>query len=139
MTNNRSGKYSRALLVVGLSVLGLSASLHADDTEIYQTTYDASLSGRPKVLIAIDDSGSMDTVVPDSKPAYDPAATYTGTANTSRIYWSTTGSPSVRFGTKWLSMTSTCAQSALLTDSSSASRLAKSADRMLGEICTTQP
>ena len=93
MTNNRSGKYSRALLVVGLSVLGLSASLHADDTEIYQTTYDASLSGRPKVLIAIDDSGSMDTVVPNSKPAYDPAATYTGTAVSTRIYWSTTGSP----------------------------------------------
>jgi hypothetical protein len=52
---------------------------------------------------------------------------------------STTGSPSVRLGTKWLSMTSTWAQSALLTDSSSACRLAKSADRMLGEICTPPP
>ena len=52
---------------------------------------------------------------------------------------STTGSPSVRLGTKWLSMTSTWAQSALLTDSSSAARLAKSADRMLGEICTPPP
>ena len=45
--------------MVGLSVLALSASLRADDTEIYQTTYDARLTGRPKVLIALDDSGSM--------------------------------------------------------------------------------
>jgi hypothetical protein len=48
---------------------------------------------------------------------------------------STTGRPRVRFGTKWLSMTSTCSQSATLATAaaSSASR-AKSADRMLGEI-----
>ena len=49
---------------------------------------------------------------------------------------STTGSPRVRLGTKWASMTSTCAQSAFAMRPSSASRLAKSADRMLGEICT---
>ena len=39
---------------------------------------------------------------------------------------STTGSPSVRFGTKWLSITSTCAQSAVAMRASSCSRLAKS-------------
>ena len=49
---------------------------------------------------------------------------------------STTGRPRVRFGTKWPSITSTWAQSALAIRASSASRLAKSADRMLGEICT---
>src|SRR6476646_2688482 len=49
---------------------------------------------------------------------------------------STTGSPRVKFGTKWLSMTSTCAQSALEMAPSSRSRLAKSADRIDGEICT---
>ena len=48
---------------------------------------------------------------------------------------STTGSPSVRFGTKWLSMTSTCAQSASAIRASSSARRAKSAVRMLGEIC----
>src|ERR1700733_5875 len=50
---------------------------------------------------------------------------------------STTGRPRVRFGTKWLSITSTCSQSAVSSTAlaSSASR-AKSADRMLGEICT---
>src|SRR6478735_626580 len=49
---------------------------------------------------------------------------------------STTGSPRVRLGTKWLSMTSTCAQSAFEMAASSRSRLAKSADRIDGEICT---
>src|SRR5918994_790040 len=49
---------------------------------------------------------------------------------------STTGRPRVRLGTKWLSMTSTCAQSAVAMAPSSRSRLAKSADRIDGEICT---
>jgi len=93
MMGNRLGKYSRAVLVVSLSVLGTSMALRADDTEIYQTTYDAALTGRPKVLIAIDDSGSMRTVVTDSKPAYDPTVTYASVADNTRIYWSTDGAP----------------------------------------------
>src|SRR5450755_3221055 len=48
----------------------------------------------------------------------------------------TIGSPSVRFGTKWLSMTSTCSQSAPVTAAASSARWAKSADRMLGAINT---
>ena len=47
---------------------------------------------------------------------------------------STTGSPSVRFGTKWLSITSTCMASELGTDSIAVCRFAKSADKMLGMI-----
>jgi hypothetical protein len=47
---------------------------------------------------------------------------------------STTGRPSVRFGTKWLSITSTWSQSALETLSASEARLAKSEASMLGEI-----
>src|SRR3954451_7795948 len=42
--------------------------------------------------------------------------------------------PKVRFGTKWLSMTSTWIQSELGTRASSAPRAAKSAVRMLGVI-----
>src|SRR5215211_7228372 len=49
---------------------------------------------------------------------------------------STTGSPRVRFGTKWLSMTSTCIASELGTDSMAVCRFAKSADKMLGMILT---
>ena len=45
---------------------------------------------------------------------------------------STTGRPSVRLGTKWLSITSTCSPSALGTDSMADCRLAKSADSRLG-------
>ena len=47
---------------------------------------------------------------------------------------STTGSPRVRLGTKWLSITSTCSPSALGTDSMAACRLAKSADSRLGRM-----
>src|SRR3954462_9652983 len=42
----------------------------------------------------------------------------------------------VRFGTKWLSMTSTWTQSASPTAMTSSASRAKSADRMLGDICT---
>ena len=54
-----------------------------------------------------------------------------------RLSASTIGSPRVRLGTKWPSMTSTCAQSAVAMRPSSDSRLAKSADRMLGLIWST--
>src|SRR6476619_2581105 len=47
---------------------------------------------------------------------------------------STIVGPNVRFGTKWLSITSTCTQSALPIRRTSAPRLAKSALRMLGVI-----
>src|SRR6476469_7816022 len=47
---------------------------------------------------------------------------------------STMVGPKVRFGTKWLSITSTCTQSALPIRRTSAPRFAKSALRMLGVI-----
>ena len=77
-----------------------------------------------------------------------PASTYPGAqrSGSSIIRWqssgwsaafasdSTIGIPSVRFGTKWLSITSTCSQSALDTAAASSARWAKSAVRMLGAI-----
>ena len=47
---------------------------------------------------------------------------------------STTGSPRVRFGTKWLSITSTCSQSAPVTTAASSASRAKSAARIDGAI-----
>ena len=47
---------------------------------------------------------------------------------------STIVGPNVRFGTKWLSITSTCTQSAPGMRATSAPRFAKSALRMLGVI-----
>jgi hypothetical protein len=77
-----------------------------------------------------------------------PASTYPGAqrSGSSIIRWqssgvsvafardSTTGMPRVRFGTKWLSITSTCSQSALDTAAASSASRAKSAVRMLGAI-----
>src|SRR6476620_12255704 len=54
-----------------------------------------------------------------------------GIGLTSWIRW-TTGRPRERFGTKWLSITSTCTASAVLILWSSDWRFAKSAERMLG-------
>ena len=48
---------------------------------------------------------------------------------------STTGSPSVRFGTKWLSITSTWSQSAEESLRHSSASTAKSLVKILGDIC----
>lgn len=93
MMSNRIGKLRGVLLLVSLVVLCSSTSLRADDTEIYQTTYDPAITQRPKVLIAIDDSGSMNFIVPGQRPKYNPAATYANKHNSARLYWSTTGTP----------------------------------------------
>ncbi|MCB1699968.1 MAG: hypothetical protein H6985_12895 [Pseudomonadales bacterium] len=87
MKGDSLGIISRALLAVGLVLLGPGTSLHADDTEIYQTTYNEGATGRPKVLIVIDDSGSMDTTVPGQRPAYDPSASYDKKHESDRVYW----------------------------------------------------
>ena len=78
-----------------------------------------------------------------------PASAYSGAhrSGSSIIRWQstgrvaclssarTTGRPRVRFGTKWLSMTSTCSQSAAgATAAASSASRAKSADKTLGEI-----
>lgn len=62
----------------------------ADDTEIYQKT-EYSGSSRPKVLIILDTSGSMNAVAQagGEKPFYDPGETYADAGfDDSKIYWS---------------------------------------------------
>ncbi len=54
-------KTGRALVATVLVAVGINSSLYADDTEIYQIS-----GGRPKVLIVIDDSGSMGTALEGS-------------------------------------------------------------------------
>src|SRR3954447_21898298 len=79
---------------------------------------------------------------------YAPASAYGGAqrSGSSIIRWqsigmsvlfsnaSTTGSPMVRFGTKWLSITSTCSQSAPVTAATSSPSSAKSAARIDGAM-----
>ncbi len=90
-----------------LPVLFLPATeARADDTEIYRAAYaSGSGTGRPKVLIIFDNSGSMDTLA-EQKPAYDPSTTYdtvTGVVS-GRLYWATGSSgnpPSANTG-QWI-------------------------------------
>jgi type IV pilus assembly protein PilY1 len=77
----------------------LQAPAMADDTEIYQATLSASGDARPKVLLLVDDSGSMGAVAQEGgeKPPYDPNATYVDAGfDDTKIYWSTSNSkPSI--------------------------------------------
>ena len=75
------------ILVSAISI-GWIAHSSADDTEIYQASAAASTNGRPKVLVIFDDSGSMSTNVTVQPPAFNPATTYTGSHDSSRIYFS---------------------------------------------------
>ncbi len=77
---------TKLIAVVLISISWLSHS-SADDTEIYQAQASASASGRPKVLIIFDDSGSMRNDVTVQPPAYDPNEAYAGTWDESRIYF----------------------------------------------------
>lgn len=91
MGRNGLGNTGRALLAASLVAVGSSASLKADDTEIYQASYSpGGAGGRPNVLIIFDDSGSMGTNVYAQPPAYDPTATYPIPASSSSntmVYW----------------------------------------------------
>ena len=61
MIGNVVYRSARVLIAIALVGMSLSGSLYADDTEIYQI-----YGGRPKVLLAIDDSGSMSTALDGS-------------------------------------------------------------------------
>jgi type IV pilus assembly protein PilY1 len=67
--------------------------LLADDTEIYLGDLDFSADIRPNILFIIDTSGSMGTSVTVSNGSYDPATSYSGDCDASRIYWDSDGNP----------------------------------------------
>ncbi len=90
-------------LVVGAT---LAFPVSADDTEIFLTQFEGTglSSGRPKVLIVFDNSGSMRNGVPQAKPDYDPAIDWTDQSDypgapdnfrNDRIYWSFDGNPPI--------------------------------------------
>lgn len=78
-------------LLASLSLMAYSGLASADDTEIYQNTTDPATVGRPKVLIVLDDSGSMGSNVANQKPRYSSSTTYTGVHNSTRVYYSVDG------------------------------------------------
>lgn len=99
------------LTVPAVAAFALTSAIFpatADDTEIYQAEYDSSTitngGARAKVLIAFDDSGSMNTQVEQQRPLYDPSESYTVSFTADRIYWSTSGSvPSPSNNSNWFS------------------------------------
>jgi type IV pilus assembly protein PilY1 len=97
MLGKSVGNLGRTLLVAGLVVAGSSGSLNADDTEIYQASYDPGQTGsRPNVLIIFDDSGSMRSLITQQPPRYDATATdylMVSPLDNSRVYWSDNSNP----------------------------------------------
>ncbi len=94
-------------LFVPLLVIVLSISApptYSQDTELYVGNTSAVTSGRPKVLIIMDNSGSMNRIVPGTRTIYDPTITYPtqGNIQSDRIYWSKNGTPPNATTGKWL-------------------------------------
>ena len=58
------------------AIIGVSASIFADDTELYVVESSLRTGASPKVLIIFDNSGSMGTIEEDAPGAYDSATTY---------------------------------------------------------------
>jgi type IV pilus assembly protein PilY1 len=89
------------LAFAALSVLLLPQPTPADDTEIYRAEGSENLTGRPKVLIVFDDSGSMGDEVAQQRPPYNPNGTYDNKFDSDRIYWTTDGSIPVQGSSDW--------------------------------------
>ncbi len=78
-------------LASALYILMSGAPLYADDIEIFTGINANAITANPNVLFIIDTSGSMNSSVTVTTGVYDPATTYAGTCDSSRYYWSQTG------------------------------------------------
>lgn len=64
-------------------------SANGEDVELFVGTGGvSSIQSRPNILLILDDSISMNAEV-ESQVDYDPAVTYDGTCDSSRVYWDT--------------------------------------------------
>ena len=78
--------------LINLSVLG---NVYADDTDIYldSSTNTSTVDILPKIMIILDNSGSMETNSILVGASYDPATTYTGGSwQSDKVYWTTSSS-----------------------------------------------
>jgi len=104
-------------LVVGMSGISQTA---AKDTDIYLMAPQVTRDDAPNVLIILDNSGSMDTVISSTRPTYDPAVNYCSSSAVNaivsgassgipgncssisgRIYWSFNSSPPSMSSSDW--------------------------------------
>tara|TARA_R110002110_G_scaffold415765_1_gene655143 strand:- start:22427 stop:26056 length:3630 start_codon:yes stop_codon:yes gene_type:complete len=112
-TTTLLGKLRQSPWALTLASLMFAGTLtQADDREIYQSSFSLEDTGRPKVLIIFDDSGSMSTNVTSQRPAYDPTATYQSRYDLNRIYWSTNNNAPGTGTSRWYSASiNRCAES----------------------------
>ncbi len=87
------------------TMLSITLQVVADDTEIFTGALGSSNSGRPKVLIVFDDSGSMGTWVSAQRPEYDPNGNYDEKFPAGRIYWSKNSYTPSRFSEQYIDST----------------------------------
>lgn len=110
--SNKTSRYTSQFIGAAVGLLaGVAFHLPAvaDDTEIYQATLSASGSARPKVLIIMDDSGSMGIQAQAGgvKPDYDPNETYADAGfDNSRVYWSSNSSKPPPGTSRWFAASS---------------------------------
>jgi len=81
-TATRLFSFGAAAMLTAMSFASL-----ADETEIFVGTGNAVSGQLPNILFIIDTSGSMDTNVVTQDP-FDPATTYAGPCDTTRVYYS---------------------------------------------------
>lgn len=109
---------SLTAMIVGLS--GIAQTV-AKDTDIYLMAPQVTRDDSPNVLIILDNSGSMDTVISSTRPAYDSSIDYcsasldalTGVSGAAagrpsncssisgRIYWSFNSTPPSNSSSNW--------------------------------------
>ena len=108
-----------ATLIIALAGMGVA---HAKDTDIYLEAPSVSRDDTPNILIILDNSGSMDDVVNNSPPPYDPSVNYctddlnakyptaidpnsgkpaTCATIAGRVFWSFTGKAPAPTGNTW--------------------------------------
>jgi type IV pilus assembly protein PilY1 len=116
-----SQQFRTITLTAGLALFA-AVPATADDTEVYLGASSTPSDVRPNLVFIIDTSGSMSTNVTSTTTAgtYDPATTYTGACDATRVYWSDSGTvPKCSTTSNYISASSnTCGDSTTALGSS---------------------
>lgn len=129
MTTTHLKQLNRLLFSLSISAMMALVSLSpvdAKDTDVYLMSPTVARDDAPNVMIILDNSGSMDTVLSSTRPAYDPSIDYcTADLNTlyptasnpnggkpsncssisGRIYWSFSSNPPSNSSSNWFTAT----------------------------------
>ena len=87
------------MVAANLYIFVGSPPVWADDTELLLLNPSAITQPKPNILFILDTSGSMGSLESTVEP-YDSAQTYTGTCDTSKLYWSAVSNEPVCDGTE---------------------------------------